>query len=98
MLIRFIFLFAFFGSASCSPDIPLLSKKTNADNTSQEKFTYSDTKKNKKNLDDKKIKIGSRLKKILLSPALIANKKNIEAAKKTVLIVQSQTEPVVTAI
>ena len=98
MLIRFIVLFAFFGSASCSPDIPLLSRKNNTDITSQEKFIYSNTKKNNKKLDGKNIKIDLRLKKILLSPSLIANKKNIEAAKKTVLIVQSQTEPIITAI
>ena len=98
MLIRIIFLLAFFGSVSCSPDIPFRGKETNSDNTSQEKFTYSNAIKNKKNLDDKNIKIDPRLEKILLSPSLIANKKNIEAAKKTVLIVQSQTEPVITAI
>ena len=98
MLIRFIFLFAFFGSASCSPDIPLLSRKNNTDITSQEEFIYSNNKKNNKKLDGKNIKIDHRLKKILLSPSLIANKKNIEAAKKTVLIVQSQTEPIITAI
>ena len=98
MLIRFIFLFVFFGSASCSPDIPLLSRKNNTDITSQEEFIYSNNKKNNKKLDGKNIKIDHRLKKILLSPSLISNKKNIEAAKKTVLIVQSQTEPIITAI
>ena len=45
-----------------------------------------------------KVEMDPRLEKILKSPSLIANKKNIEAAQKTVLIVKSQTEPVVTAI
>jgi outer membrane protein TolC len=76
----------------------LLSRKNNTDITSQEEFIYSNNKKNNKKLDGKNIKIDHRLKKILLSPSLIANKKNIEAAKKTVLIVQSQTEPIITAI
>lgn len=90
LLIRFIFILTFFWSASCSPDIPFLSKKTNSNNTAQGKFINSNTGKN--------IKIDYRLKKILSSPSLIASKKNIEAAKKTVLVVQSQSEPVITAI
>ena len=48
--------------------------------------------------NDKKLSIDPRLAKILNSPSLIANKKNIEVAQKTVLVVQSQKEPVVTAI
>ncbi len=45
-----------------------------------------------------KVEIDPRLEKILKSPSLISNEKNIEAAQKTVLVVQSQAEPVVTAI
>ena len=54
--------------------------------------------KSTKKSQDKTLEIDPRLRKILTSPSLIAYKKNIEAAKKNVLIVQSQTEPVVTAI
>ncbi len=64
----------------------------------QEEVTKNSDTKSIINATNIKVEIDPRLAKILKSPSLIANKKNIEAAQKTVLIVKSQTEPVVTAI
>ena len=98
MLIRLILIILFFGSAGCSPNLPLLSQKDKPQNNSKEAVVTSIDKIHTKETKSAKLEIDPRLAKILKSPSLIANKKNIEAAQKTVLIVKSQTEPVVTAI
>ena len=98
MLIRLIFIILFFGSASCSPNLPFLSQQAKPQKNSKEAVLNSIDKIHVKETKSEKLEIDPRLAKILKSPSLIANKKNIEAAQKTVLIVKSQTEPVVTAI
>ena len=98
MLIRLIFIILFFGSAGCSPNLPFLSQQAKPQKSSKEAVINSTDKIHTKETKGEKLKIDPRLAKILKSPSLIANKKNIEAAEKTVLIVKSQTEPVVTAI
>ena len=98
MLIRLILIILFFGSASCSPNLPFLSQQAEPQKSSKEAVVNSIDKINTKETKGEKLEIDPRLTKILKSPSLIANKKNIEAAQKTVLIVKSQTEPVVTAI
>ena len=98
MLIRLIFIILFFGSAGCSPNLPFLSQQAEPQNNSKEAVVNSTDKIHTKETKSEKLEIDPRLAKILKSPSLIANKKNIEAAQKTVLIVKSQTEPVVTAI
>ena len=86
------------GSAGCSPNLPFLSKQTKSQEASAELVVNSFNKTSGIKSKDKKLRIDPRLVKILNSPSLIANKKNIEAAQKTVLVVQSQKEPIVTAI
>ena len=98
MLIRLIFILLFFGSTGCSPNLPFLSKQTKPQKDSTEVVVHSINKTSARKSKDKKLEIDPRLAKILNSPSLIANKKNIEAAQKTVLVVQSQIEPIVTAI
>ena len=98
MLIRLILIILFFGSAGCSPNLPFLSQQAEPQNNSKEAVVNSTDKIHTKETKSEKLEIDPRLAKILKSPSLIANKKNIEAAQKTVLIVKSQTEPVVTAI
>ena len=98
MIIRLILIILFFGSAGCSPNLPFLSQKAEPQNNSKEAVVNSIDKIQTKETKSEKLEIDPRLAKILKSPSLIANKKNIEAAQKTVLIVKSQTEPVVTAI
>ena len=98
MLIRLIFIILLFGSAGCSPNLSFLSQQDKPQNNSKEAVVNSVDKINPKRTKTEKLEIDPRLAKILKSPSLIANKKNIEAAQKTVLIVKSQTEPVVTAI
>ena len=98
MLIRLILIILFFGSAGCSPNLPFLSQQDKPQNNSKEAVVNSIDKIQTKETKSEKLEIDPRLAKILKSPSLIANKKNIEAAQKTVLIVKSQTEPVVTAI
>ena len=98
MLIRLIFIILFFGSVGCSPNLSFLSQQDKSLNNSKEAVVNSVDKINPKRTKTEKLEIDPRLAKILKSPSLIANKKNIEAAQKTVLIVKSQTEPVVTAI
>ena len=98
MLIRLILIVLFFGSAGCSPNLPFLSQQDKPQNNSKEAVVTSIDKIQTKETKSEKLEIDPRLAKILKSPSLIANKKNIEAAQKTVLIVKSQTEPVVTAI
>ena len=98
MLIRLIFIILFFGSAGCSPNLPFLSQQAKPQNNTKEAVLNSVDKIHTKETKTEKFEIDPRLAKILNSPSLIANKKNIEAAQKTVLIVKSQTEPVVTAI
>mgnify|MGYP001359027272 FL=1 len=98
MLIRLIFIILFFGSAGCSPNLPFLSQQAKPQKSSKEAVVPSIDKIHTKETKSEKLEIDPRLAKILKSPSLIANKKNIEAAQKTVLIVKSQTEPVVTAI
>ena len=98
MLIRLILIILFFGSAGCSPNLSFLTRQTENQNNSKEVVVNSVDKIHKKETKNEKLEIDPRLAKILKSPSLIANKKNIEAAQKTVLIVKSQTEPVVTAI
>ena len=98
MLIRLILIILFFGSAGCSPNLPFLSQQAKPQNNSKEAVVNSIDKIHTKETKSEKLEIDPRLAKILKSPSLIANKKNIEAAQKTVLIVKSQTEPVVTAI
>ena len=98
MLIRLILILLFFGSSGCSPNLPFLSQQAEPQNNSKEAVVTSIDKIQTKKKKSEKLKIDPRLAKILKSPSLIANKKNIEAAQKTVLIVKSQTEPVVTAI
>ena len=98
MLIRLILIILFFGSAACSPNLPFLSQQAGPQNNSKEAVINSIDKIHTKETKTEKLEIDPRLAKILQSPSLIANKKNIEAAQKTVLIVKSQTEPVVTAI
>ena len=98
MLIRLILIILFFGSAGCSPNLPFLSQQAEPQNNSKEAVVNSIDKIHTKETKSEKLEIDPRLAKILKSPSLIANKKNIEAAQKTVLIVKSQTEPVVTAI
>ncbi len=98
MLIRLIFIILFFGNAGCSPNLPFLSQQAQPQKNSKELVENSIAKIHTKETKTEKLEIDPRLTKILKSPSLIANKKNIEAAQKTVLIVKSQTEPVVTAI
>ena len=98
MLIRLIFIILFFGSAGCSPNLPFLSQQAEHQKNSKEAVLNSIDKIHTKETKSEKLEIDPRLAKILNSPSLIANKKNIEAAQKTVLVVQSQGEPVVTAI
>ena len=98
MLIRLIFVILFFGSAGCSPNLPFLSQQAELQKNSKEAVINSIDKIHTKETKRAKLEIDPRLAKILQSPSLIANKKNIEAAQKTVLIVKSQTESVVTAI
>ena len=98
MLTRLIFIILFFGSAGCSPNLPFLSQQAKPQNNTKEAVLNSIDKIHTKETKTEKLEIDPRLAKILKSPSLIANKKNIEAAQKTVLIVKSQTEPVVTAI
>ena len=75
-----------------------MSKQTKPQKDSTEVVVNSINKTSARKSKDKKLEIDPRLAKILNSPSLIANKKNIEAAQKTVLVVQSQIEPIVTAI
>ena len=75
-----------------------MSKQTKPQKDSTEVVVNSVNKTSARKSNDKKLEIDPRLAKILNSPSLIANKKNIEAAQKTVLVVQSQIEPIVTAI
>ncbi len=98
MLIRLIFILLFFGSTGCSPNLPFLSKQTKPQKDSIEVVVNSINKTSARKSKDKKLEIDPRLAKILNSPSLIAYKKNIEAAQNTVLVVQSQIEPIVTAI
>ena len=98
MLIRLIFIILLFGSAGCSPNLSFLSQQDKPQNNSKEAVVNSVDKINPNRTKTEKLKIDPRLAKILKSPSLIANKQNIEAAKKTVLVVKSQTEPVITAI
>ena len=98
MLIRLIFIILFFGSAGCSPNLPFLSQQAEPQKAPKEAVLNSTDETNAIKPKDKELRIDPRLAKILNSPSLIANKKNIEAAQKTVLVVQSQKEPVVTAI
>ena len=98
MLIRLIFIILFLGSAGCSPNLPFLSQQAKPQNNTKEAVLNSIDKIHTKETKTEKLEIDPRLAKILNSPSLIANKKNIEAAQKTVLVVQSQAEPVVTAI
>ena len=98
MLIRLFFIILFFLSAGCSPNLPFLSQQAKLQKISREAVLNSVDKIQTKATRSEKLEIDPRLAKILNSPSLIANKKNIEAAQKTVLIVKSQTEPVITAI
>ena len=98
MLNRLIFIILFLGSAGCSPNLPFLSQQAKPQNNTKEAVLNSIDKIHTKETKTEKLEIDPRLAKILNSPSLIANKKNIEAAQKTVLVVQSQAEPVVTAI
>jgi len=98
MLIRLILIIFFFGSAGCSPNLPFLGQQAEPQNNSKEAVVTSIDKLHTNETKTEKLEIDPRLAKILKSPSLLANRKNIEAAQKTVLIVKSQTEPVVTAI
>ena len=98
MLIRLIFIILFIGSAGCSPNLPFLSQQAKPQKAPKEEILNSTDETSAIKSKDKKLRIDPRLAKILDSPSLVANKKNIEAAQKTVLVVQSQREPVVTAI
>ena len=98
MLIRLVLIILFFGSAGCSPNLPFLSQKAKPQKAPKEAVLNSTEETSAVKSKDKKLIIDPRLAKILESPSLVANKKNIEAAQKTVLVVQSQREPVVTAI
>ena len=96
MFLRIFLSFIFIGAAGCSPNLPLPFKTT----TQTTKLQNQEVKSNEniKKRIEKQTNVDFRLQKILSSPALIASQKNIEAAQQTVLIVESQTEPVVTAI
>lgn len=96
LFLRIFLSFIFIGAAGCSPNLPLPFKTT----TQTTKLQNQEVKSNEniKKSIEKQPNVDFRLQKILSSPALIASQKNIEAAQQTVLIVESQTEPVVTAI
>ncbi len=98
MFIRASLLAIFLGSTSCSPNPPFVTPQAEPQKELIENVRNSLDNKSTKNSEDKLLKIDPRLSKILASPSLVAYKKNIESAQKTVLIVQSQREPVVTAI
>ena len=98
MFIRVVLLFIFVFSTSCSPNIPFLPQQAKPKRELKEEIVNSIDKTSAIESKDKKLEIDPRLAKILKSPSLIANKQNIEAAKKIVLVVKSQTEPVITAI
>ena len=98
MLIRLIIIIVYFGSAGCSPNHPFLSQHAKSQKAPKEAVLNSIDETSAIKSKDKKLRIDPRLAKILGSPSLVANKKNIEAAQKNVLVVQSQREPVVTAI
>ena len=98
MLTRAILLIIFLGSTSCSPNLSFLNQQVKTQSEFKEPARNLIEDKSTKKSQDKTLEIDPRLRKILTSPSLIAYKKNIEAAKKNVLIVQSQKEPVVTAI
>ncbi len=96
LFLRIFLSFIFIGAAGCSPNLPLPFKTT----TQTTKLQNQEVKSNEniKKRIEKQTNVDFRLQKILSSPALIASQKNIEAAQQTVLIVESQTEPVITAI
>ena len=98
MLIRLIFIILFFGNSGCSPNLPFLSQQAKPQKAPREAVLNSTDETSAIKSKYKKLRIDPRLAKILDSPSLVANKKNIEAAQKTVLVVQSQREPVITAI
>ena len=98
MLTRAILLIIFLGSTGCSPNLSFLGQHEKTQKEFKETARNLIDDKSTKKSQDKTSEIDPRLRKILTSPSLIAYKKNIGAAKKSVLIVQSQTEPVVTAI
>ena len=96
LFLRIFLSFIFIGAAGCSPNLPLTFKTT----TQTTKLQNQEVKSNEniKKRIEKQTNVDFRLQNILSSPALIASQKNIEAAQQTVLIVESQTEPVITAI
>ena len=98
MFTRIVSILVIIGCTSCSTDLPFSFNEFQKNNLPQEEVAKNSDTKSIINATNIKVEIDPRLEKILKSPSLIANKKNIEAAQKTVLIVKSQTEPVVTAI
>ena len=98
MFTRIVSILVIIGCTSCSTDLPFSFNEFQKNNLPREEVAKNSDTKSIINATNIKVEMDPRLEKILKSPSLIANKKNIEAAQKTVLIVKSQTEPVVTAI
>ena len=97
--VRTIILLSIIFFMGCTPKLPFLIE--------QDKQQVSNTVDEVNALDDRKfseiqndisLKIDPRLEKIIKSPSLLANKKNIEAARKNVSIIKTQAEPNLSAI
>jgi outer membrane protein TolC len=91
LLSRLLLLFTISVATGCAPTIPFLNGNFSPKTTPKETVAIALPKDNETKTD-KKTNIDPRLTKIASSPSLLANKKNIQAARKAISIVQSQAE------
>ena len=98
MLVR-SFAFSFFIILiGCTPKLPFFNEPINQTEINTVKSMSLNVEKILEHQNEGKEGIDPRLKKITEAPSLLASHKNIDAAKKNISIVQSQSEPNLSAI
>ena len=82
----------------CTPKLPFINEPVNQAENNADKSKPPNVEKVLGYKNDSINSIDPRLKRILETPSLLASHKNIEAARQNISIIQSQSEPSLSAI
>ena len=98
MLVRFLVFSFFIILIGCTAKLPFFNEHTDQAENNAGNIRLLNVEEVLGHKNDRALKIDTRLKRISEAPSLLASQKKIDAAKKNISIVQSQSEPNLSAI
>ena len=98
MLVRFLVFSFFIILIGCTAKLPFFNEQINQAEINTDESMSLNVEKILEHQSEGKESIDTRLKRISEAPSLLASQKKIDAAKKNISIVQSQSEPNLSAI